>query len=53
MLRSEVSQELYTALMDVPSPSRSRGGNLPVESVSHADAEAFALRVSWLLGCSF
>ena len=50
MLRSEVSQELYTALMDVPSPSRSRGGNLPVESVSHADAEAFALRVSWLLG---
>ena len=28
MLRSEVSQELYTALMDVPSPSRSRGGNL-------------------------
>ena len=50
MLRSEFSQELYTALMDVPSPSRSRGGNLPVESVSHADAEAFALRVSWLLG---
>ena len=50
MLRNEVSQELYTALMDVPSPSRSRGGNLPVESVSHADAEAFALRVSWLLG---
>ena len=51
MLRSEVSQELYTALMDVPSPSRSRGGNLPVESVSHADAEAL-LYEELAFGCS-
>ncbi len=50
MLRTEVTQELYTALMDVPSPSRNPGGNLPVESVSHGDAVAFAKRAGWLLG---
>ena len=50
MLRTEVSQDLFSALMDVQNPSRSQGGGLPVESVSHADAVTFSKRVSWLLG---
>lgn len=51
MLRCEVWQDLYVALMDVQNPSREQGsGELPVESVSIEEAELFAKRASWLLG---
>ena len=50
MLRTEVSQDLYIAIMDIPNPSRQKGGTFPVESVSHIDASTFATRVGWLLG---
>jgi hypothetical protein len=50
MLRTEVSQDLYIAIMDIPNPSRKKGGTFPVESVSHIDATNFATRVGWLLG---
>jgi tetratricopeptide (TPR) repeat protein len=50
MLRTEVSQDLYIAIMDIPNPSRNKGGTFPVESVSHIDASNFATRVGWLLG---
>ena len=50
MLRTEVSQDLYIAIMDIPNPSRKKGGTFPVESVSHIDASNFAIRVGWLLG---
>ncbi|MDE0819656.1 MAG: hypothetical protein OSA95_00940, partial [Opitutales bacterium] len=50
MLRTEVSQDLYIAITDIPNPSRKKGGTFPVESVSHIDASNFATRVGWLLG---
>jgi hypothetical protein len=50
MMRCEVWQELYTGLMEVPNPSRNQGDQLPVESVTIKEAEAFAGKVSWLLG---
>ena len=51
MLRCEVWQDLYVALMDVPNPSREQGsGEFPVESVSIEEAELFTKRASWLVG---
>ena len=50
MLRCEVWQELYSSLVDSPNPSRNKGEQLPVESVTIVEALEFAEKVSWLLG---
>ena len=50
MMRSEVSQELYTGLLEGPNPSRNKGDQLPVESVTIVEAQNFAEKASWLLG---
>jgi tetratricopeptide (TPR) repeat protein len=50
MLRYEVWQDLYSALVDVENPSREKGGDYPVESVTVVEAGEFAKRAGWLLG---
>ena len=47
--RTEVAQGLYAAVMGA-NPSSTRREANPVESVTYADAEAFAVRLGWLLG---
>jgi hypothetical protein len=47
--RTEVPQGLYAAVMGANPSSVRREAN-PVESVTYAEAEAFALRYGWLLG---
>lgn len=49
MHRTEITQGLYAAIMD-SNPSASRGEFAPVESVSYPEAEAFCLRLGWVLG---
>ena len=50
MLRYEVWQELYLSLMDVANPSREKGSEYPVESVTAMEAGEFAKRAGWLMG---
>ncbi len=45
---TEVSQKLYRQVMQA-NPSRQPGDDLPVESVSAADAAEFCRRLSWVL----
>jgi hypothetical protein len=47
--RTEIPQAFYSLVMDI-NPSANRGELLPVDSVSYADATAFAERVGWLIG---
>ena len=49
MLSTEVSQSLYTQLMD-SNPSRNLSGSNPVDSVSWTEATVFCDRMSWILG---
>lgn len=49
ILRTEVPQSLYVAVMG-SNPSAKREPNLPVESLSHGEAEEFARRLGWLTG---
>ena len=49
MLKTEVWQDLYKAVMkENPSRNTSEGKN-PVDSVSYDDAERFCTRLSWLM----
>lgn len=50
MYRTEVPQALYASVMGANPSSVRREAN-PVESVTYAEAEAFALRFGWILGC--
>lgn len=47
--RTEIPQGLYAAVMG-SNPSSSRREANPVESVTYAEAEEFAVRLGWLLG---
>jgi hypothetical protein len=49
MYRTEIPQGLYASVMG-SNPSSSRREANPVESVTYADAEAFAEHLGWLLG---
>lgn len=49
ILRTEVPQSLYVAVTG-SNPSAKRDPALPVESLSHAEAEEFARRLGWLTG---
>lgn len=49
ILRTEVPQSLYVAVTGA-NPSAKRDPALPVESLSHAEAEEFARRLGWLTG---
>ncbi len=49
LLRDEVSQELYTAIMKF-NPSREPATQQAVESVSLEDATEFCRRLGWILG---
>lgn len=51
LLRTELSQLDYAKVMNT-NPSRTGGRQLPVESVSWAEAEEFCRRLSWVLGVS-
>lgn len=48
MLATEVPQFLYELLMD-GNPSRNKGPNLPVETVSGAEVSLFLQRAGWIL----
>lgn len=47
--RTEIPQGLYASVMGANPSSLRREAN-PVESVTYADAEAFAVRFGWILG---
>ncbi len=47
--RTEIPQGLYAAVMGA-NPSAARREANPVESVTYAEAEAFATRLGWILG---
>jgi len=47
--RTEIPQGLYASVMGA-NPSSSRREANPVESVTYAEAEAFAARFGWILG---
>lgn len=47
--RTEIPQGLYASVMG-SNPSSTRREANPVESVTYAEAEAFALRLGWILG---
>lgn len=49
LLRTETPQGLYALVMNT-NPSRNPGRQLPVDSVTWAEAEGFCTRLSWLLG---
>ncbi len=50
MMHSEVSQVLYTVIMEENNPSAARGDTLPVDSVTWDDAGEFCRRLGWLIG---
>ncbi len=49
MYRTEIPQALYASVM-ATNPSSVRREANPVESVTYAEAEAFAVRLGWILG---
>lgn len=49
--RTEIPQGLYASVMG-SNPSSTRREANPVESVTYAEAEAFALRFGWILGAT-
>ena len=49
LLRTEVSQALYTAVMG-SNPSAKREPNRPVESLTYEEAARFCIRLGWLTG---
>jgi hypothetical protein len=49
IFRTEIPQGLYASVMGV-NPSSTRREANPVESVTYAEAEAFATRLGWILG---
>lgn len=49
MYRTEIPQALYASVM-ATNPSSVRREASPVESVTYAEAEAFAVRLGWILG---
>jgi hypothetical protein len=49
MYRTEIPQALYASVM-ATNPSSVRREGSPVESVTYAEAEAFAVRLGWILG---
>ena len=49
MFRTEITQGLYASVMG-SNPSSTRREANPVESVTYAEAEAFSIRLGWLLG---
>jgi hypothetical protein len=51
LYRTEIPQGIYASVMG-SNPSSVRREANPVESVTYADAEAFATRLGWLLGAS-
>lgn len=50
---TEVTQELYTAVMGSNPSYFTEGSNLPVERVSHNDAQLFCISLSSLTGRNF
>lgn len=52
MGKYEVTQEQWEAVMGT-NPSRSRGPNLPVESVSHSDVELFLKELNRMTGGNY
>ena len=53
MAQTEVTQELWMAVMDTNPSYFNEGGNLPVEQVSYNDAMEFCSRLSELTGHTF
>ncbi len=51
MLRTEVPQSLYAQVM-TGNPSRNPGRDLPVDSVTFAEAGEFCRRLGWVLGAT-
>ena len=49
LMRQEVSQSFYEAVMDI-NPSAVVRGNLPVESVNYDDTQKFCKLLGWLTG---
>jgi hypothetical protein len=49
IFRTEIPQGLYASVMGA-NPSSTRREANPVESVTYAEAEAFAARLGWILG---
>ena len=49
IFRTEIPQGLYASIMGA-NPSSTRREANPVESVTYAEAEAFATRLGWILG---
>jgi len=49
MYSTEIPQSLYSKIMQ-DNPSRSKGDDLPVDSVTFEEAEKFCKRLSWLFG---
>jgi hypothetical protein len=47
--RTEIPQGLYASVMGA-NPSSTRREANPVESITYAEAEAFAVRLGWILG---
>lgn len=52
MGETEVTQELWNAVMG-RNPSKFKGDNLPVESVSHNDCLTFLKKLNEMTGCTF
>lgn len=51
LLKTEVPQELYARVMNA-NPSRNAGPALPVDSLTHDEAEEFCRRLGWIMGAT-
>ena len=51
LLKTEVTQDLFARVMNT-NPSRNAGRQLPVDSVTYAEAEEFCRRLGWVMGAT-